>query len=899
MRTFFKYPWVIVAVISAVTVFFALQLPRADMDNNVTSFLPENTPAKQTARHFEEEYGDTTALVVGLEKPYGTVFESAFLARVKDFTLALKEMPLVKKVTSLLSTQYITSDSESILVTDLVAADFSGTPDEIAELKRRLDSWDMYRGALVSDDLSATQIVVQLTVTPDHSGDPEVRKTLLHIRDTAKAMFADSASVYTAGQAVVSATLTESAFADLAFLIPLVVVVLLGVLIFSFRQITFVLLPLLTVIISAIWSIGAMPLFGFKLTLLSIVLPVILIAVGSAYGIHVISHYKDGIFHKALSKEEHRDAVFQLVRTLTKPVFLAALTTFAGFLSFCFSPISSMRDFGMFSCIGVTIAFLAALTFIPAVLLLQGPKKVKAAKAHTEQPHFSVDDFIARNFTAIARHRGTVLVLAVLLIGAALSGAVRVITDNAMVEFFSAKSEVNRSDRFIREHFGGSTQIILSVEAETTETLLHPDTLSALDGLCSHLTERVPRVGKVTGFTDMLKRLNQMFNVGESPEHLASGGNGGNGDTGNTGQNDDFDDFAGFGDFDDFGEISNTDTIEGGGLPPQEQHGVFATQKLPSENAQAFSQPPATPPADAGTAVTFGLLNAALGSNPRMSGVELVRRLEQLTNYEGLAYYEIPTDPARYGKRSKEELQRLIAGYLVFLSGDPSESFANDMLEPTAIETVVLVNSQWVDDTTRVINEINKYVEVNFPPNVTVVVGGGATQEGAISNLVTRSQTISIFIAVLAVLLIVAFSNRSLIGGVIAALPLLIAILFNFAIMGALRITLNMATAMIASLAVGIGIDYTIHFIEALKREYAGGGDYLYRTYATTGKAIFINAVSVGVSFAVLIFSRFRILGQFGILVAFSMLISGLVSLTVVPALLETIKPKFIYRGKK
>ena len=145
------------------------------------------------------------------------------------------------------------------------------------------------------------------------------------------------------------------------------------------------------------------------------------------------------------------------------------------------------------------------------------------------------------------------------------------------------------------------------------------------------------------------------------------------------------------------------------------------------------------------------------------------------------------------------------------------------------------------------------------------------------------------------VLVIVAFSYKSLAAGLIAAMPLTIAIIGNFAVMSFLHITINVATALIASLAVGIGIDYTIHFIDAFKREYAEGGGYLYRTFAGAGKAILINAVSVGASFGVLALSRFRVMAQFGGRVALSMAISAVVSLTVIPVLLTTVKPKFIY----
>ncbi|MDR1247676.1 MAG: MMPL family transporter, partial [Treponema sp.] len=229
------------------------------------------------------------------------------------------------------------------------------------------------------------------------------------------------------------------------------------------------------------------------------------------------------------------------------------------------------------------------------------------------------------------------------------------------------------------------------------------------------------------------------------------------------------------------------------------------------------------------------------------------------------------------------------------LAGQTDDSMSNDPLEPTAIQTIILINSQWQKDADAVINAVNEYVAANFPKNLRVLVGGGAIQEGELVNLVVDSQVISILISVIIVLIIVAFSYKSLAAGLIAALPLAVAIIGNFAVMGFAHITINIATALIASLAVGIGIDYTIHFIDAFKREYAAGGDYLYRTFAGAGKAILINAVSVGAGFGVLVLSQFRLMAQFGGLIALSMGISATVSLTVIPVLLVTVKPRFIY----
>jgi predicted RND superfamily exporter protein len=297
------------------------------------------------------------------------------------------------------------------------------------------------------------------------------------------------------------------------------------------------------------------------------------------------------------------------------------------------------------------------------------------------------------------------------------------------------------------------------------------------------------------------------------------------------------------------------------------------------------------------TADLLEFLDNAAGKSSHLSGSDLVRELKRLTNYEGMAYYEIPADPKRYGKETPEELQRLISNYLVLLSGDDDSGYANDPLEPTAFRTMVQLRTTGSKDSQAVIDTIKKYMAVNFPKNIKVIIGGGITYEMAVTDLIFNSQVISIFISVLVVFLIVAFSNKSLIAGAIGAVPLTLAILCNFAVMGFLGIKLSLGTALISSLAVGIGIDYTIHFIEFFKHEYqSGNADFLRRTFIGCGKAIMINALSVGAGFGVLAFSRFRIIAQLGALIALSMLITALVSLTVIPALLMVLKPKFLYQ---
>jgi predicted RND superfamily exporter protein len=887
MEKLFKHPLLIVGIIGIITVFFAAQIPHAQLDNNNLRFVPEFDEAREVSAYIDDTFGSSLFILVGLERKYGTVFNGEFLDRVRQYVEQVEAIEIVGEVNSIVTSDYITGSGDTILAEPLISGDFAGTDEEIAELRRRLLSWDMYYRSLISDDFTATQILIPLDISENDAGRPEVVDSFVHIRDIAREMFDGMAEVYVTGLPVISATINEAVNSDLTLLVPLVVVVVLIILFFSFRHLTVVLLPLLTVLIAVIWSVGAMPLFDVRLSVISTVLPVILVAVGSAYGIHVVTHYLEEGRRGFPSREEHRAYIFAVLRGIGKPVFLAALTTFVGFFSFCFTSVLPIREFGFFSSFGVLVSFVVALALIPSLLLLRGPKpfkiRVKEREVRGEvPPEDLMSNAIADFFGEIVRKRRFVLFLALGITGVSIYGVSKIVIDNAFVEYFKTATDISRSDRFIREKFGGSKVVSIVATAESPEILLHPDSLGAMENLNCYLEERVAEIGKVMGFTDLIKRVNQVFNVDEGPGGIKSSltalprrdpeefgfGFGAEGE--------DFG-FGGFGDFDDLSEFDGT-----GG------------------DNRAFDDPSGTPSRE-GTYTKeelIALFNAAAnsGKNRSLDAADMVLQLERLVNFEGASYYEIPEKPARYGKTRPEELQQLVSNYLILLSGDTS-SYANDPLEPTAIKTTVQLRTVGQEDTDGAIKEIHRYVEANFPDNIEVIVGGSALVESSLNRLVVQSQLISVITSLLMVFLIIAFSNRSVLAGLIGIAPLSISIFINFAVMGFLGIKLNIGTSMVASVSVGIGIDYTIHYLEAFKREYrasGGKGDFLRRTFTTSGKAIIINALSVGAGFAVLLLSQFIMLGHLGLLIALTMGTSALISMTVIPVLLLSLNPRFI-----
>ena len=912
VKRLYKHPRVILGIILGITLFFALQLPRIRFDNNNFRFIPESDPARIADAEMAKIFGDSVPLLIGIQRKYTTVVDTEFLKKMQELDKQLRALPLVKNVVSLTTTTHIEAVGDSIVNEKLVPESLTGSAEELHTITERLRSMETYNRSLVSDDLKATQTIIFLDIKQEESGSPE---TIAVCRDVMRIAeewdFPDSVA-YVTGAPVFSEIVNEATGHDLMVLVPIVVIVVAGVLFFSFRRFTGVFLPLLTVIISCIWAIGAMALLHIPLTILSTVLPVILIAVGSAYGIHVINHYFDEVTQNAdISREEHATQIVEALSRVLPPVFLAALTTFAGFVSFCFTSVVPIFEFGIFSSFGVLSAFIVAVTLIPAILILRGPHKPTIGGRFGAQPKYSgvIDRIIADTLMVIHAHKRSVLLFSIACIIFAGFGISKLVIDNVLMEYFEPDVQVVRSDTFIRENFGGSKLLNLIITGKKQGDVIRPDVLQAIDSLAEYAEEYIPEVGKITSLADVIKRFNQVYNADapaaglsavdrtalpSSNRGVAASSAGTSGAASGTpaftvaasGEED-----ASFGDFGDFGVFEDTKISasprqnEGLSVAAATSRGSAAAEKQEKESSYTVAE------------IVEKLTAAQTARRGRyVSASELVDALKKDINYKGASYYEIPTDPQKYGKKTQEELTALIQNYLLLMAGNVQD-FIDDTYAPTTLKVNIQLRTLGQRDSEQALQAIMAYVKDNFPKDISVEANGSMFIEQSLNTLVVQSQLISVAVSFGIVFLILAIYYRSIIAGIIGIIPLTISVALNFGFMGIVGIKLNIGTAMVASFAIGIGIDYTIHYLAAYHHEYTKRRDdpnFLIHTFYGSGKAILFNAVSVGAGFAVLMLSKFNMLSELGLLIALVMGTSSFASLTVLPIILSIVKPRFI-----
>jgi predicted RND superfamily exporter protein len=188
---------------------------------------------------------------------------------------------------------------------------------------------------------------------------------------------------------------------------------------------------------------------------------------------------------------------------------------------------------------------------------------------------------------------------------------------------------------------------------------------------------------------------------------------------------------------------------------------------------------------------------------------------------------------------------------------------------------------------------MDKFIKENSTDDCQIAITGMPFIDVTMDRSLVKSQFGSLTIAVIFVIIIVGLILRSFSSGIYAIIPIVVAITILFGFMGIAGISLNIGTVLVASVALGIGIDYSIHIISHFNHIYEQSNNLekaLEGSIIVSGKAILINAISVSAGFLVLLFSQIVPLQYFGLLIAFSMIGSSLGALTLLPVILILVK---------
>jgi hydrophobe/amphiphile efflux-3 (HAE3) family protein len=494
-----KFRWLIIVVFLGATVFMGMQLKKAKFNTDMMTYLPEDMEARIHQKEIQNIFGGTDMVMVVFETD--DVINISTLERAKIFSQEMKKIKGIEKVMSVFDTKQVHSEDDAMLVDPSVSM-IPHNAKEVAKVKQEIRDNDLVYGSMVSKDFTTMAVIGLLT--PDASD----KAVITPLEELIK-KYPGKEKTMLGGSPYMRVQNGSSMSHDIGKLLPLGILFMLVFLFISFRQFRGVWLPTLVVVASIVISLGFIPLLGWDITLVTIILPVLLIAVANDYGIHMVSHYQDDNYKgNTFSKKEIST---RMVSSLGKPILIAGLTTMAGMLCMLGHILIPAWQMGILAAIGVAVALLASLLLIPAISSLLPKPKPIATPANTEGNKGLTNKLLISigNLTT-QKPKAVIITLTALTLVIGI-GITKLSVNTNPARMYPDGHPAKESSLLINDKLGGFMPVSIVFEGDIKD----PELLHKIDEIEQKI-KAMPEVGTTQSIAKVSKQISRaLFNEDE------------------------------------------------------------------------------------------------------------------------------------------------------------------------------------------------------------------------------------------------------------------------------------------------------------------------------------------------------------------------------------------------
>ena len=472
--------WVLLCC-AAITLFFAWHLPSLSFKTTVYDLIIEDLDESARYNHFLKQFGSDEIIRVVVKTD--DVLDPATFAKITQLSDAAAEIDGVVRVISLPEVRKSVDRSNQWDMTQFAAV---------------LTPVELFQRNLISTDRKTTIITLVLDAQADKDAAIAAVGRLFET-------IGKDLRLYQTGMPLVSEALAKYTRQDFFHLTPITLLVIAALLAGLFRNLHCLILPLSCVTLAVCWTFGLMALSGISVSMLTIIVPVFLIAVGTAYCLHICTEY----LLQAKTSPSSRAACLAVFSRLAFPITLAVATTLIGLGSLGANRIASIQEFAIFACFGMVSLLVIVLTFFPAMLAWLPVPRATTAGASAIDRFF--DGVLAGIIALNLKHRKACLIAIGLVSIVCMVGMLRVRVETNPVAFFKSNTDVSMHFHNIYRDMSGSfpiNVIMASGEADFFET---PANVAGIARLQSFL-DRLPGVDKTISLADYLKLVNYVTN---------------------------------------------------------------------------------------------------------------------------------------------------------------------------------------------------------------------------------------------------------------------------------------------------------------------------------------------------------------------------------------------------
>ena len=826
------------AALAVLTIGLGAAIPSIKIDTDPETMLSADDPARVFHNETKEEFALHDLIVVGVvneAEPEG-VFNPESLGRIHELNERLKSIDgvIARDVLGPSTMDNIEQAGPGTIRFEWLMEEAPKTPEEALAIKEAALRLPMLRGTVVSEDGDSVALYV-----PIESKDQSHRISE-EIEAIIAGFGANTDEFYITGLPVAEDTFGVEMFKQMAVSAPLAALVIFLLMWWFFRSFSLVLSPMIVAMTTVTITMGALIASGFTVHIMSSMIPIFLMPIAVVDSVHLLSEFVD-IYPKT---GDRKVAIKEVVGHLFAPMLYTSLTSAAGFLSLTLTPIPPVRVFGVFVALGIGIAFVLTILFVPAYIAALPEKRLTALLSSKRDA--SDPGLLGRVVEAVGarslRFAKPILLVTVAAIAISGYGISQININDNPVRWFKSDHKIRVADRVLNQELAGTYMAFLIMKQDTdakTEIVAAGD--RALEGA----SEAVRSRWDATKAEAQTASEEGVTNVSDALIEATS-------------------DLV----FDTSGQES-------------EQWQAVQTALEEAQTASKTFQNPEH-------LAYVERLQAAAESLP------LVGKTSSIADVVKTVYRELIS-----GEDEDYRIPGSTEGVAQTLLQFQSSHRPNDLwhlVSPDYRESAVWVQLKSGDnqDMISVKADLDDFMAANPPPDGLRAQWAGLTY----LNTVWQEEMVggmleSLMGAFVVVFLMMMILFRSPVYGALAMVPLTITIVFTYGIIGLVGKDYDMPVAVLSSLTLGLSVDFAIHFLERARAIRGETGDWtatMALMFQEPGRAITRNAIVIAIGFLPLLAAPLVPYNTVGFLMAAIMAVSSVVTVVLLPSIMMQIQ---------
>ena len=447
------YNLIIIGFVLVFSLFCVYKLQNIKFDYDFEAFFPNEDHELEIYNNYRKtfEYDNEFALVA-VENKAG-IFKKDFLLKIDSLTKKLSDLKYVQRVTS-------PTNLKTLSLGGLIPIQTSVLHFQDPDLYKD-DSIAIYRSSHLAGSffpLNAKSVSIYIK-TDDVLTKKQCDSLAYGIEKSLKDFKFDE--IHYVGRIFAQNVYLKNLQKEFLIFISLAFVVIIIFLWLSFRSFYGIIVPVIIVLISILWTLGIMNLFGKPIDIMSAMLPTMIFIAGMSDVVHFFSKY-----FEELSKGTLREKIYPLIiKEVGFPTFLTLITTVVGFLSLLFSSIKPIKEFGIYTSVGVTIAFILTYTLLPALLYYFTPKKLITVHGTNNRTY----NLMRTGLFWIFRNQKTILIISGIVLIVSFVGISKIKVNNILLEDLSKKVKIKQDFIFFDENYSGVRpfELLVTVKEKT------------------------------------------------------------------------------------------------------------------------------------------------------------------------------------------------------------------------------------------------------------------------------------------------------------------------------------------------------------------------------------------------------------------------------------------------